>query len=372
MINLKKSEWKETGGITLESAAKEAVKCEENALIIAGPGAGKTELLAQKAGYLFTTDVCKMPRKILAISFKKDAADNLKERILTRYGEKYKDRFISMTYDAFFKSILDRFYRALPEEYSIDTKYEIADSDRQLNAFIIAGYSDLAEKSKRDAQKAVSDLLQNSNLPITDLKLKHVWDIMLRGTNGFDPAVSFHMIALLSLLIIKTNPFIRKVMRATFSDVFLDEFQDTTNIQYKIVKELFENSGTRVTAVGDNKQRIMLWAGARKTIFEDYYQDFKAQRFKLIMNHRSAPRLVELQKNMYASLKDNPASITPSLKWNKGEGRINLVIAENNNLEAETLTRMIKKDLENGIKQNDIAILCKQKVNDYVKNTIKI
>lgn len=370
MINLKKSEWKETGGITLESAAKEAVKCEENALIIAGPGAGKTELLAQKAGYLFTTDVCKMPRKILAISFKKDAADNLKERILTRYGEKYKDRFISMTYDAFFKSILDRFYRALPEEYSIDTKYEIADSDRQLNAFIIAGYSDLAEKSKRDAQKAVSDLLQNSNLPITDLKLKHVWDIMLRGTNGFDPAVSFHMIALLSLLIIKTNPFIRKVMRATFSDVFLDEFQDTTNIQYKIVKELFENSGTRVTAVGDNKQRIMLWAGARKTIFEDYYQDFKAQRFKLIMNHRSAPRLVELQKNMYASLKDNPASITPSLKWNKGEGRINLVIAENNNLEAETLTRMIKKDLENGIKQNDIAILCKQKVNDYVKNII--
>ena len=112
MINLKKSEWKETGGITLESAAKEAVKCEENALIIAG----KTELLAQKAGYLFTTDVCKMPRKILAISFKKDAADNLKERILTRYGEKYKDRFISMTYDAFFKSILDRFYRALPEQ----------------------------------------------------------------------------------------------------------------------------------------------------------------------------------------------------------------------------------------------------------------
>lgn len=101
MINLKKSEWKETGGITLESAAKEAVKCEENALIIAGPGAGKTELLAQKAGYLFTTDVCKMPRKILAISFKKDAADNLKERILTRYGEKYKDRFISMTYVLF-------------------------------------------------------------------------------------------------------------------------------------------------------------------------------------------------------------------------------------------------------------------------------
>ena len=56
-----------------------------------------------------------MPKKILAISFKKDAADNLKKRIISRYGEQYKDRFISLTYDAFFKSILDRFYRALPD-----------------------------------------------------------------------------------------------------------------------------------------------------------------------------------------------------------------------------------------------------------------
>lgn len=108
-----------------ESTAIGAVKCEENTLIIAGPGAGKTELLAQKAGYLFTTDICKMPKKILAISFKKDAADNLKKRIISRYGEQYKDRFISLTYDAFFKSILDRFYRALPDDYSINPEYEI-------------------------------------------------------------------------------------------------------------------------------------------------------------------------------------------------------------------------------------------------------
>ena len=107
----------------------------------------------------------------------------------------------------------------------------------------------------------------------------------------YDPALSFNMIAKLALYIIQNNPQIKRIIRATFSHVFLDEFQDTTDIQYEIVKELFESSEVKLTAVGDNKQRIMLWAGARKTVFEDYKCNFNAQSFKLLTNHRSAPRL---------------------------------------------------------------------------------
>ena len=76
---MKKSEWKPAEGIDLEDAAIKAIFYEKNALVVAGPGAGKTELLAQKAGYLFTTAKCKAPKKILAISFKKDSADNLRK-----------------------------------------------------------------------------------------------------------------------------------------------------------------------------------------------------------------------------------------------------------------------------------------------------
>lgn len=67
--------------IILEETAVDAIKAEGNILVVVGPGAGKTELLAQKANYLFETDKCKEPYKILAISFKKDAARNLKERV---------------------------------------------------------------------------------------------------------------------------------------------------------------------------------------------------------------------------------------------------------------------------------------------------
>jgi superfamily I DNA/RNA helicase len=221
-----------------------------------------------------------------------------------------------------------------------------------------------------EAKQIASCLINDSVLPITDKKLKHVWDIMLKGENAYSPAISFQMIAKLALLIVNTNSSIRTVIRATFSHVFLDEFQDTTDIQYEIVKALFKDTDVKLTAVGDNKQRIMLWAGARKTVFLDFYREFNTKNYKLLMNHRSAPRLVELQKNMYVSLHDNPDNITASTKWDEDDGIINLVIADNNNVEANILAKMIQNDISGGVKQNDIAILCKQKVNDYVGSVI--
>lgn len=115
----------------------------------------------------------------------------------------------------------------------------------------------------------------------------------------FYTEVTFKMIMMLAMYIIETNPYIKQALQMTYSFVFLDEFQDTTAIQYAFVKECFWNSGTKVTSVGDNKQRIMVWAGAVKTIFNDFYRELNPKCIRLIMNHRSAPRLVALQKAMY-------------------------------------------------------------------------
>ena len=111
-----------------------------NTLVVAGPGAGKTELLAQKASYLFQTNLCSNPRKILAISFKTDAAANLKERVIKRCGKEIESRFVSVTYDAFSKSILDHFRFALPEEYRPVSDYAVNDDTVIDAAFRRAGY----------------------------------------------------------------------------------------------------------------------------------------------------------------------------------------------------------------------------------------
>ena len=170
--------------------------------------------------------------------------------------------------------------------------------------------------------------------------------------------------------LIRTNKYIKKAIEMTYSHVFLDEFQDTTSIQYDLVKTCFWETKTIITAVGDSKQRIMLWAGARKLIFEDFQNDFLSQKRTLIMNHRSAPRLIEIQKLMYNRLNEDTIDLQTSEKWNHEDGEAYLRIFKNYKEEADILSKEIAKLIKSGIKINDICILVKQRVDVYSEHII--
>ncbi|MBH0014598.1 UvrD-helicase domain-containing protein [Sphingobium yanoikuyae] len=74
--------WAPSDGLVLEPNALDAAKeTARNLALTAGPGAGKTEMLAQRADFLLRTATCRYPRRILAISFKIDAAQNLRARV---------------------------------------------------------------------------------------------------------------------------------------------------------------------------------------------------------------------------------------------------------------------------------------------------
>ena len=107
-------DWRPNGIDDLEPAAWLALRAG-SASVTAGPGAGKSEFLAQRAGYLLETGICRPPQQILAISFKRAAATNLRDRVQERLPE-HARRFTSMTFDAFTKSIVDRFRGLLPSE----------------------------------------------------------------------------------------------------------------------------------------------------------------------------------------------------------------------------------------------------------------
>lgn len=110
---IRTEDWRPADGITLEPNALRAVQAQtRNVVVAAGPGAGKTELLAQRADFLLTTGGCHYPKRILAISFKVDAARNIRERVRKRCGERLAVRFDSFTFHAFAKRIVDN-YRVL-------------------------------------------------------------------------------------------------------------------------------------------------------------------------------------------------------------------------------------------------------------------
>uniref|UniRef100_UPI00398C32EF UvrD-helicase domain-containing protein n=1 Tax=Salmonella enterica TaxID=28901 RepID=UPI00398C32EF len=88
--------------------------------------------------------------------------------------------------------------------------------------------------------------------------------------------ITFHDLVPLAIQILKASVVARNAIRQTYSDVFLDEFQDCTDQQYELVKVAFQSTSIRITAVGDTKQKIMGCAGALDGIFQTFAKDFSA------------------------------------------------------------------------------------------------
>ena len=97
-------------------------------------------------------------------------------------------------------------------------------------------------------------------------------------------------------------------LRQTYSQVFLDEFQDSTSSQYRMIKGIFAGTSTRLTAVGDTKQKIMSFAGAVDGILQTFAVDLNATRLSLYQNHRSAPRIRRMHNQMVLVM-DPPAAL---------------------------------------------------------------
>ena len=360
---VKSDDWLPKGDIILENAALEAVKNVNNCLVIAGPGAGKTELLAQKLDYLFSTNECISPKKILALSFKTDAAANMKNRVKKRYGDEYASRFTSLTYSAFEKMILDQYINALPEEIRPDRDYLVDDWD-VIKATLIKNGINVNGRRMSDIRKSVEKTVLNDE---ANLKFKKD---LLKGTRNNKAVLLYKQITKLATYIIYTNKYIRKALQMTYEFVFLDEFQDTTYDQYNLLKTCFLGSTCKLTAVGDNKQAIMRWAGANPDIFQDYKLDFKANEYQLLMNHRSVPKLIEFQKEVHQILNSNHSSIQTNNYPEFQEGEITLFEFENESLESKLIANDIESKIQGGIRPSEICILAKQKVDDYSSKLI--
>ena len=88
------------------------------------------------------------------------------------------------------------------------------------------------------------------------------------------------MIGRLAELLLRANPMVRTALALTYAHVFMDEFQDTTRVQFDLIETAFQDSGVITTAVGDNKQQIMRWAMALSDAFDVFERSFSAERVR--------------------------------------------------------------------------------------------
>lgn len=311
----KPADWKPASNIVLDDAAAEVVTSSKSCSVIAGPGAGKTELLAQRAAYLLQTGVCRPPQRVLAISFKRDAAKNLSDRVIKRCGSDMARRFESYTFDAFCKSLLDRFLSASPTWCRPPRNYHILFPTRDdWNDFVNSKRVPDELGGRNAGQLASLEKTQAwGPLPLAfeDPSNARAWlarEWWKRLLGGRRPGLSFPMIARLAEAILRHNPNIAAGLRLTYSHVFLDEFQDTTRMQFDLLKLGFEGSQSILTAVGDTKQRIMTWAGAEAEVFSWFEDTFRAERKRLQLNFRSNRAIVSTLNKLVKIIEPNAVS----------------------------------------------------------------
>ncbi|AIO19071.1 ATP-dependent DNA helicase PcrA [Candidatus Izimaplasma bacterium HR1] len=360
----RKEDWSAVEGIILDSVAYDIIKSEKSLLVTAGPGAGKTEILAQKSSFIFETT--RKETRILAISFKRDAAVNLKDRVLLRCGLKYEDSFDSYTYDAFAKQILDQYYRILPDDNRPDINYIIEDGVGDIiKQFSIDSYN----RSDWITLKNIRKKLDSTRISMLNQPGLKLWDELLTSKPS---RLTFSMITILVLRMISSSPIIRNIISSSYDYVFLDEFQDTTTLQYELVRNIFKDSDITLIAVGDEKQRIMLWAGADNQAFTKFTSDFQAERKELMFNFRSAPKLIEFQLEVYNILNVNKISIGHNPLYKEDEGYISLYEFDDNNFESICISNEIIEKIKSGTNPKDICILTKQLPIEYTGNIIKL
>lgn len=303
--------WAPADGLSLEPNALLAAKeIDRNLALTAGPGAGKTEVLAQRADFLLRTRACRYPKRILAISFKVDASQNLKARVRKRCSPELAARFDSHTFHAFAKRIIDRFRPVLAGKDALDPDYSVGPHRIQRRS------------------------------------------------------ITFNDMVPLAVQIVESNRIARNAIRHTYSHVFLDEFQDCTDVQYELIKACFQRTTVRLTAVGDTKQRIMGWAGALEGIFESYAEDFDAHPLNLYQNFRSEPRLRRMQ-NAMVRVMDPPAALSDD-DLPGDEGEIEVLRFDNDDDEGEALADLVRGWIEDeGLDPSEIAVLVSKQQNLY-------
>lgn len=371
MTRVSKDDWAPQGVGGLEGRAWEALRETDNSVLVtAGAGAGKTEFLAQKATYLLQTGICPGPKRILAISFKKDAARNLAERVAKRCPRDRARRFDSMTFDAFTKGLLDRFRPAIPEPFNTPGTYQIVTPFRR----------DFEDFLERHGYRGVSAPQLDRKVPLTDLPidlsngsevhraLADYWHEQFFG--GQEISLSFPMINRLVKLLLQANSYIRRALQATYPIVFLDEYQDTTYAQYDMLLTAFDGSDAVFTAVGDDKQRIMGWAGAMDDAFDQFESDVGARRITLLSNWRSHEDLVRIQHEIARRIDGNVEEVQAQ-GIREIEGEVSAIWQfQSTDDENIYLAEWVSREVQSGrVQPHDIAILIRMRA-DQVEGEI--
>ena len=283
---------------SLNTSQKEAVEKTQGALLIlAGPGSGKTRVITHRIAYLLGT-VGISPRRILAVTFTNKAANEMKERLNNLVGTALADNLTVGTFHA----ICARMLRMDGSVISLPKDFVIYDREDQLSLVkrcmekagiskeIAAPSAVIAEISKA---KSTIESAKEYALRAASFFEKQCAEVYLRYQNEMaqSKALDFDDIIMKTIQMFDFSSEVLKHYQNRYQYVMVDEFQDTSPVQYQLIKKLAD--GGNICVVGDADQSIYSWRNADIRNIINFEKDYpQAQIIRLEQNYRSTENIL--------------------------------------------------------------------------------
>lgn len=339
-----------------------------NLLVLAGAGSGKTRVLVHRIAWLMSVENCS-PYSIMAVTFTNKAAAEMRHRIEHLIGTSQGGMWIGT-----FHGLAHRLLRAHHLDAGLPQDFQILDSEDQLRLLKRLIKSMNLDDKQWPARQGMwyingkkDEGLRPKHIESYGNPIEQTW---LRIYQAYQEAcdraglVDFAELLLRAHELWLNKPHILNHYRERFTNVLVDEFQDTNNIQYAWIRMLAGDSG-RVIIVGDDDQSIYGWRGAQVENIQRFLQDFPgAETIRLEQNYRSTNNILKAANALIAN---NNGRLGKEL-WTEGsDGEpISIYCAFNELDEARFVVNRIKVWMENGGALNDCAILYRSNAQSRV------
>lgn len=370
----------------LDPSQKRAAHVEHGPFLVeAGPGTGKTRAVVGRVAFLIGHGVS--PAAILALTFSNRAAEEMRTRIAKVAPEAARAIWMG-TFHSFGLELLRKYggkiglankftvldpvealailERALPVlrldhyqnlyEPMTNLRHVLAAISRAKDELVgPAEYTALAEAMR--AQATTDEEVETAEKAMEVARVYTLYQEHLNREHLVDFGDLIHR----AVVLLRTHPDVRVAVRATYTHILVDEYQDVNRASALLLKEL-AGRGAGLWVVGDARQAIYRFRGAAPVNMRLFPRDFPgAETRTLTRNYRSQPAIVDafaaLAPNMLATQGE---AFTPweYQRANTG-GKVLMEIAEDESAEGEGLAREIERQRAAGMSYRAQAVLCR-------------
>lgn len=374
--------------IELTPRQKDAVDHGEGpALVVAGPGSGKTLVITKRVKHLIDERGVD-PERIIVTTFTKKASNELKVRLSETIGAKAAKIQIS-TIHSLCKKLLEEYFTV----HEMGANINVLDQEArrlllQTNKFNLgiyygvkgggikklkggnikkfARFYDFLTRNNMNTDKLKENLKKRGNPSKENEKAIRSYEKylnLLEEENRLD----FAHLQLKFYQLIKENEEVLKDIQKRFDYILVDEYQDTSPLQDKIFRMLAEPQDN-IFVVGDMNQSIYGFRGASLLnfkYFDEHYED--AEKYCLNVNFRSTENIVNLSNEFFSE------KIEEKLKARRRKGEVTRLLEdETANSVAEKTVNLIESMKKEGIikKYGDVALLFRvwRHAEDYISH----